>query len=270
MDRKHRRLRLPRLHLLELEDQPWLPEVLRDGATDFLEITQRVIGAPALAAPRVRAALVASGLRQIVDLASGGGGPALRLRDHLAREGLDVELVLTDRYPNRSAFLHAVAGNGARVGARLEPIDARCVPTDLPGLRTMFNALHHFEPAEVGAILGDAVTAGRPIVVLELSDRSLVGLLSMAFVPLWVVLLMPLARPFRWSRLLLTYLIPAIPAVCLWDGVVSQLRTYLPEELLEVAAAADGRSAYAWEAGPLRKNPPHGSYLIGLPRAGLA
>jgi hypothetical protein len=262
---KRLRFRLPRLHLLELEDQPWLPSVLRDGATDFLETSQRLIGASSLAAPRVRRLLESSGLRQIVDLASGGGGPALRMRRSLALEGLDVELLLTDRYPNRSAFAHAVAGDGARVRAHFEPVDARSVPADLPGVRTLFNALHHFEPPEVRAILADAVNDRRPIAAFELSDRSIVGLLSMAMVPLWVLLLTPLARPFRWSRLLFTYLLPAIPAVCLWDGVVSQLRTYLPEELLALAAEADSASAYRWESGRLRRIPPHGSYLIGLP-----
>ena len=33
-----------------------------------------------------------------------------------------------------------------------------------------------------------------------------------------------------------TYLLPAVPLMCLWDGVVSQLRAYWPDELLELAA----------------------------------
>jgi hypothetical protein len=261
-----RRLRIPRLQLLELEDQPWLPAAIRDGATDFLETSQRVIGAAKLTAPRVRRALEASGERAIVDLASGGGGPALRVRQRLAEEGLAVDLVLTDRYPNRTAFEHATSRDGGPVSCRFDPVDARHVARDLPGLRTLFNALHHFEPENARAILADAVEARRPVAVFELSDRSALGLVSMTLVPLWVLLLTPLARPFRWSRLLLTYLLPAIPFVCLWDGVVSQLRTYLPAELLELAAAADPDASFAWQAGPLRGAAPRGSFLIGVPR----
>jgi hypothetical protein len=259
---------LPRLQLLELEDQPWLPERLRDGATDFLEAGQRVIGAAPLAAPHVRRALEESGARQILDLASGGGGPALRLQRLLAAEGVEIEVTLTDRFPNRRAFDHATGSADAGVSARHDPIDARRVPRELPGLRTLFNALHHFAPGDARAVLADAVAARRPIAVFELSERSLVSLLSMLLVPLWVLLLVPTIRPFRWSRLLLTYLVPAIPLVCLWDGIVSQLRSYRADELLELARSSDPHGSFAWQAGPLRRHPPHGVFLVGVPRPG--
>ncbi|HVS13560.1 MAG TPA: class I SAM-dependent methyltransferase [Thermoanaerobaculia bacterium] len=260
------RPRVPRLHLLELEDQPWLPARVRDGATDFLEAGQHVVGAARLAAPHVRAALEAGGTRQILDLASGGGGPALRLQRRLAAEGLEVEVMLTDRYPNRRAFDHAIRDGDGQVSARAEPIDARRVPAELPGLRTLFNALHHFEPADARAILADAVGARRPIAAFELSERSWVGLLSMLLVPLWVLLLVPTIRPFRWSRVLLTYLVPAIPLVCMWDGLVSQLRSYRVDELLELAESADPEASFAWRAGALRRRPPHGTFLVGVPK----
>jgi hypothetical protein len=44
----------------------------------------------------------------------------------------------------------------------------------------------------------------------------------------WVLFLFactPWIRPFRWSRLLWTYVVPIIPAVLLFDGIVSCLRT---------------------------------------------
>ena len=69
----------------------------------------------------------------------------------------------------------------------------------------------------------------------------------------------------RWTRLLFTYLLPAIPMICLWDGVVSQLRAYSAEEL-----EALGRSAapeYAWRSGTLRhvKAPLKVTFLVGIP-----
>jgi hypothetical protein len=55
-------------------------------------------------------------------------------------------------------------------------------------------------------------------------------------------------RPFRWSRLLCTYVVPIIPLVLLFDGVVSCLRTYRPSELREMIKDLSGIE-YQWEVG---------------------
>src|SRR6202030_1715691 len=77
----------------------------------------------------------------------------------------------------------------------------------------------------------------------------------------------PLIRPFRWSRLLWTYVLPIIPLVLLFDGVVSCLRTYRPHELREIIAKLSA-TEYQWELGE-RTNPTGDvpiAYLIGYPR----
>ena len=74
----------------------------------------------------------------------------------------------------------------------------------------------------------------------------------------------PLIRPFRWSRLLWTYVIPIIPLVLLFDGVVSCLRTYRPQELREIIEKLTA-SDYQWEVGEhsrVRGQMPI-TYLIG-------
>jgi hypothetical protein len=83
--------------------------------------------------------------------------------------------------------------------------------------------------------------------------------------PLFAWLLTPRIRPFRWSRVLLTYLVPLIPLVVLWDGLVSCLRTRTPEEL---SALSRSFPQYNWQAGYARGP---GSwlaavYLIGRPK----
>ena len=76
----------------------------------------------------------------------------------------------------------------------------------------------------------------------------------------------PFIRPFRWSRFLITYVVPIVPLAVVFDGVVSCLRTYTPAELLGMAeqAAPDG---YVWRAGTVGKGPVPVTYLIGQPRA---
>jgi len=73
----------------------------------------------------------------------------------------------------------------------------------------------------------------------------------MLLVPLNVLAMMPFARPFRWPYLVFTYLIPLLPLIVFWDGIVSMLRIYSPEQmrgLTESLQAAD----YVWETGRMR------------------
>ena len=60
----------------------------------------------------------------------------------------------------------------------------------------------------------------------------------MLLTPFAVWLMTPFMRPFRWSRLLLTYPLPLVPLTCLWDGIVSQLRAYTADELVELVRRA--------------------------------
>jgi hypothetical protein len=75
----------------------------------------------------------------------------------------------------------------------------------------------------------------------------------------------PWIRPFRWSRLLWTYLVPIIPFVLLFDGVVSCLRTYRPQELRKMVGQLDAPE-YEWEIGEDSMAKAAITYLIGYPQ----
>jgi hypothetical protein len=261
---------LRRLHLFELEDQTWFPRVLRDAGTAFLALAARVGGHASALAPELAAALRASGEKRIVDLCSGGGGPIAEIVPALARAGLEVEATLTDFYPNQGALAHVAERSGGRIRWSRAPVDATHVPRELAGLRTIFNALHHFRPETARAILADAAAARRPIAVFETVGRDPLALLAVLFAPLSFALLLPFLRPFRWVWLPLTYLVPVLPAFVLWDGVVSCLRVYSPDELRELVASIEPRhrDAYSWDIGRVRlgATPLRATYLIGTPR----
>ena len=263
----HLTMRTPRLHLFELEDQPWFPATIRDLATDYLHFmgTRFALHQPTVAL--VARALQRSGCTHIVDLCSGGAGPIPKLLDALAAQGVRPHVTLTDRFPNTQAFQRvAVAANG-QISFRNEPVDARRVPPDARGLRTMFNSFHHFRPGDAMAVLRDAVQAGQPIGIFEIPDRSLRTLVPMLLLtPLLVAITTPFIRPFRWRRLLWTYLLPLVPLTCWWDGIVSQLRAYSPAELQDLAGAV-GAPMYCWRAGrvPIGSTPGYLTYLIGYP-----
>ncbi len=145
------------------------------------------------------------------------------------------------------------------------PVDATDVPVDLPGLRTLFTAFHHFDPTDARAVLQDAVDAGQGIAIFEQTQRSIAGLLFMLLLPLLALLATPLLRPFRWSRLFWTYVIPAIPLVLCFDGIVSCLRTYSDDELQTMVDDLEG-TPYVWRFGRARTllSPLGVRYLIGV------
>ena len=250
-----------RLQLFEVLDQPWCPQAIRDGATDFLEAITSRADIYRTVEDKFFAALLACGASRIVDLCSGGGGPWLSRRWSgalAAHPPLTVSL--TDKFPSDALVARAVAH--PLITAVSFSVDAACVPESLRGFRTIFSSFHHFPDSVAVAVLSDAVEAGDGFAMAEVSTRTLRAFATIFLMPLLVWLLTPAMRPFRWSRLLFTYLLPLIPLVVWWDGLVSCGRTRTPAELRSLACAFP---QYAWEAGYARGSwlPP--VYLIGTP-----
>lgn len=253
---------MSRRHLVELEDLPWLPGPIRDAATTYLRFAFEKSGQVGVFARQLAGVLERSGTKHIVDLCSGGGGPTPAIVHALREQGHEVTATLTDRYPHSSAL--PVQQTGA-VSYFPDAVDATRVPERLSGLRTLFNAFHHFRPKDARAILESAVASRQPIAVMELISREPLHLLGLLIAPLAVVVTAPFWRPFRWTHLLLCWLLPIVPLVVLWDGIVSWLRIYDPDELHDLVRGLD---AYDWDIGLLELDGPpvHASYLIGVPK----
>ncbi len=254
---------MSRIHLFEFLDQSWCPHGMRQMGTDLLQFTLTLGNHYAPMAPRLRRALERTGTRKIVDLGSGSGGPWLRLLPMFEeRENFPVEVCLTDLYPNLEALARARAVSGNRISFVAEPVDGARLPGSLTGFRTLFSSFHHFQPESARAILEDAVRNRQGIGVFEFTERSplAIGLMLLSPLALFVV---PFIRPFRWSRLLWMWLVPVFG---LWDGIVSCLRTYSPDELRELTEGIGARD-YTWEMGLDRTGPSPApiTYLIGYP-----
>lgn len=258
-----------RLHLLELEDQAWCPKPIRDGATDFLEFTQNLGGPYDVIVEKLKRALASRNTNQVLDLCSGGAGPWPRLLKSLDAADTKVEVELTDLHPNAEAFARTEAAHPGRIRGRRTPVDATALPPgDARGFRTLFNGFHHFPPELGRRILADAVRQNAGIAVFEAVQRSVPQMIGIVFAALSAFFVTPFIRPFRWSRLLLTYVVPLIPFVILFDGLVSCLRVYSPEELRELVSGVDGQAAYDWDIGKVKSlGPSEITYLIGTPKA---
>ncbi|RDY57649.1 hypothetical protein [Flagellimonas nanhaiensis] len=253
---------MARIHLFEFEDQKWFPKFLRDYGTDFLQFLSNKTNLYKPIIPILEKGLRASKTSQIVDLASGGGGGLLWLNSQLLKTFPDLKIVLTDYFPNRTAFKYtkAQADNFEYIETS---IDARNVPESLKGFRTQFLSLHHFKPEDAQRILQNAVDAGSSIGVFEAQERSLPSILAMLFSPISVLLTTPFIRPFKLGRLLFTYLIPIVPLFVLWDGVVSCLRTYSVKEMETLVANLKNSDSYNWEIERVKSGPGVVLYLLG-------
>jgi hypothetical protein len=250
-----------RLHLFEFGDQPWFPQILRDAETAYLTAAYRAWPAlPRRWAERISMVLNRGEPAEILDLCSGSGGAMPQIVAELLKRDYDVRAILTDLYPNPAP------GSHPRIRWLAEPVDATRVPPKLAGVRTMFSAFHHFRPDAARAILRDAFERQRAICIFESGSGTLLGIAAMMGVPLAVLALMPLAKPFRWAYLVFTYLVPLTPLIVLWDGIVSMLRIYSPEQMQKLTADLQA-TGYVWELGQIKvRGIPDGlPYLIGRP-----
>ena len=121
-----------------------------------------------------------------------------------------ISVVLTDKFP--SDVLSARLGVDPYLSCANFPVDAARVPESLKGFRTIFSSFHHFSDTVARDVLGDAVRCGDGFAMAEVTSRTPRALATMLLMPIFDWILTPRMRPFRWSRLLFTYLLPLIPS----------------------------------------------------------
>lgn len=253
-----------RFHLFEIEDQPWFPAFQRDYMTDFLRSVSDWMHLFEPAVGILEKGLQASGESTVVDLASGGGGGWRKVAQDLAPRVPGLAVTLTDLYPNQAALERLAASMPEVFSVEPQPVNAMAVPPHLKGLRTQFPSFHHFRPAEAQRILQNAVDHGVPIAIFELQQLSIGDAIKFALSPLNVLLTTPFIRPFRLGRLFWTYVLPVVPLCVMWDGIVSVLRTYTPDEMLAMTKSLTGE-AYVWETGIATGGKTPLPYLLGRP-----
>lgn len=258
-----------RIQLFEFEDLTWFPSTIREAMTDFLSFMGGIADKPlAPFAERLGRAMRVTGDDRLLDLGSGGGGPALTVARLLSRAGEPVKVTLTDLYPNLPKLELARREGQGHVDFVATPVDATKVPAELSGFRLMCNAFHHLPPDAARRCLWDAVEKRRGIALVEFVSRSPFTMLQISLA--WTALLFvtPFIKPRRMGRFVLTYVIPIVPFCTFWDGIVSCLRAYDEDELRGLVASLP-ENDYDWEIGRLRvpKLPLGLTYLVAHPRA---
>ena len=254
-----------RIDLSEIHEQVWFPRNLRDHVTEALQSILNWGNVYRPVAVRLAQAIEAAGANQVVDLCSGAGGPWTWLHRAIADQmDFKIGVCLTDKYPNIAAFQKAEQESGGAITYSVEPVDAGRIPAQIAGFRTIFSSFHHFPPKEAADVLQNAVNDRQGIGIFEAAARHPLNILLTFLAPLAALLITPFIRPFRWSRLLWTYVIPVVPFVLLADGILSCLRSYSTTELSQLVSSLDGES-YKWQIGKGAAGIVPVTYMLGHP-----
>ena len=257
---------MKRRHLFEFEDLPWFPRFIRNYGTDFLQFIANKMDVYKEAIPVLQKGLKKSGQKKIIDLAAGGGGGWEKIIPRLKEQFPDLQITLTDFYPNTKAFKKMLLLDKNVFKYVPESVNALDVPPQLKGLRTQFLSFHHFKYDDAKNILQNAVDARMPIAVFEIQERNMEHVLKNIFSPLMVLLTTPFIQPFSIGRITFTYLIPIVPLFILWDGVVSVLRTYSIKEMKQMTSELKNRTHYKWDVDKIKDGPITVLYLLGYPK----
>ena len=242
-----------RFHLIELHEQTWYPAFLR-------RLFQRGLGR-SLVVTRTfdrfiepfSAFLERTGSRRILDLCTGSGDAARAVWQAISAElppERRPQLVLSDLFPNIEAYERLRAEDPEGIDYLAEPVNALGPPTNAPRVRTLFNAFHHFRPEQARAILADAAQNADGIAIFETTRNHWKNMVQTLLVlPIASAFLTAfLLRPVRPSQLIFSFPIPIIPFTAVWDGLVSNLRTYTPDQLRELTEGL-GDGSFRWEIG---------------------
>ena len=266
---------MKRIQLFEFEDLGWFPQSIRRSMTNLIAVLHKMVGTKDVIADLIAPVVEEHAAKRIVDLGSGSGGIMPEVLKTLRSEyGLkDVELILTDLYPNQDMVNQWTQAGDQQIAYHPEPIEATDLACAPKGIKTMINCFHHMRPMKAKKILQTAKEEGETIIIYEMGENNLPLVLWWILLPVSLLILVimvffmtPWVRPLSWQQLVFTYLIPVIPICYAWDGQVSVPRMYTMKDLdlLLEDLQADN---YRWEKGrAYKKNKKKlGTYLIGFP-----
>ena len=252
-----------RKHFFELADSPYFPKILRilmgeylRFATSFTQLYHPII-------PLLQKVLQDEKRLQIIELGAGAGSALCLLTAINEKRKVPIHWILTDKFPLQIHKTY-LEKQSSKVYYVEKSVDILNLEDDFEGVFAMFTTFHHFAPQEAIHVLQQLSAQNQPIAIFEGGSRRWFDILYVGIFPFFAIFLIsPFIKPFRISRLILTYFIPILPLVILFDGVVSMFRQYQPEELLAFAKSAN--KSYHWESAQITSGLTMVSYLIGYP-----
>jgi hypothetical protein len=218
------------MHLFEFNDLPHIPRSIRQTLLELMELCNR--GFRSFNQRAAREALDRArqeGCQAIVELGA-GGAPLTRLLTEDARLA-GIRLVPCDLFPDAASYSALEESYPGVVKPILTPVDYSEAHDFGPGaLAVLVGTFHHIPPALRSKTLRALTkSAGRVVVFEPLRNTPLsIFLVFFSIVPALLLPLSGMGSRGTWRRILWCWLVPLVPCVFLWDGVVSCLRQWGP------------------------------------------
>ncbi|KAK5111973.1 hypothetical protein LTR62_004507 [Meristemomyces frigidus] len=218
----------------------------------------------------------------VIDFCSGAGGPIPYVEREVnrrrEREGKKaIPFRLSDIHPkiclsslDIDAWIH-LSSHSRNLSFIPQPVDASSPPFSVisattPGdkvaafdqgfssdgskvLRVYCLSFHHFDDEQAERVVRSTLETSDAFAIIELQDRR-VGSLVLMVMEFWLVFFISVL--WFWDeplRLLLTYAVPALPAVHCFDGIVSCLRTRTFGEFIGLVEEVLGSKAAVRSGG---------------------
>ena len=258
---------MKRIQLFEFEDFSWFPNWIRDSMTRLILVMHRMLKTNKDLEEVVSETLKRTGKTRVFDFCSGSGGlmPEVIMSINKMHK-TSYALQLSDLFPNKKAAL-AINNLPGDMYYKTDAVDVTRFNQKTNSLRTMVCSFHHMNPTNAKAILKSAADANEPIVIYEMSDNSFpapVAWFALLTNFIMCLFITPFVKGLTFAQLIFTYFIPIIPIFYAWDGAISNLRTYTPDDL-KILLEDIKTPNYSWETRIIKKNTKR-LCLIGIPK----
>ena len=199
----------------ELEDYKWFPSVLRNFQTEFIGYIVVVFDVYDVFINYINKLHLP--ILPMKDLCSGSGKPAIGIFNKC---NCFSSLTLSDKFPNSLNRGESIVFNEIREEDVLE------VEFKEGSYYTMFNSFHHFSDDEKLEISQRIHKNGSAAFFVEILEPTILCLLKVLFITIVGSLLFtPFVKPFSYSRLFFTYIIPINLFTVTFDGLMSVMKS---------------------------------------------
>ncbi len=199
----------------ELEDFKWFPSVLRNFQTEFIGYIVVVFDVYDVFVDYLNKLQLPT--LPLKDLCSGSGQPAISIFN---KSNCFSSISLSDKFPSE-------LNNGARkIFNEIRREDVLEVEFKNGTYYTMFNSFHHFSDEDKLKISQRIQQSNSVAFFVEILEPTIICFLKVLFITLFGSLLFtPFVKPFSYSRLFFTYIIPINLFTITFDGLVSVMKS---------------------------------------------
>lgn len=213
---------MKRKQVTQFMNRRWYPDLLKNLMFEFMSWFVGIVGAAKPFMPLIEEAIEKSGSKTLINLKQNTGAGFETVRPYLPD---DISTLDIDFTPGSFS-------------------------ADQDGIYVMINGFHQLNPGEARQILQTLAAQKKFTLILEGNNDSLRQIFGMTIiVPLTVILTAPFVKPFRFSRLIFSWVIPILPFITMIDGCLALLKLYNPDDLNELTGSLENGSGYNWQSG---------------------